>query len=32
MTEEVLVSIKGLQMMAPDQEEELEVVTHGNYL
>lgn len=32
MTEEVLVSIKGLQMMAPDQEEELEVVTHGSYL
>ncbi len=32
MTEEVLVSIKGLQMLAPDQEEELEVVTHGSYL
>lgn len=32
MTEEVLVSIKGMQMMPQEQEDEVEVVTHGNYL
>lgn len=32
MTEEVLVSIKGMQMLSPDQEDEVEVVTHGSYL
>lgn len=32
MTEEVLVSIKGMQMMPQEQEEEVEIVTHGSYL
>lgn len=32
MTEEVLVSIKGLQMLSPEEEDEMEVVTHGSYL
>lgn len=32
MTEEVLVSIKGLQMLGPEEEDETEVVTRGNYL
>ncbi len=32
MTKDVLVSIKGLQMMAAEGEDEVEVVTSGNYL
>lgn len=32
MTEEVLVSIKGMQMMPQDESDEVEVVTHGSYL
>lgn len=32
MTEEVLLSIKGLQMMGPEDEDETEVVTKGTYL
>lgn len=32
MTEEVLVSIKGLQLMGPDDEDETEIVTRGTYL
>ena len=32
MTEEVLVSVKGLQMMESEQEEEVEVITGGKYL
>lgn len=32
MTEEVLVSIKGMQMMPQEQEEVVEIVTHGSYL
>ena len=31
MTEEVLVSVKGMQMMIDDQDE-VEIVTHGKYL
>ena len=31
MTEEVLVSVKGMQMMTDDQDE-VEIVTHGKYL
>ena len=31
MTEEVLVSVKGIQMMIDDQDE-VEIVTHGKYL
>ncbi|MDO4343405.1 MAG: DUF1934 domain-containing protein [Eubacteriales bacterium] len=32
MTEEVLVSVKGMQVLAQDMEEEVEVVTNGSYL
>lgn len=32
MTKDVLVSIKGLQMMSAEDEDEVEVVTSGNYL
>lgn len=32
MTEEVLVSIKGLQLLGPEEEDETEVVIKGSYL
>lgn len=32
MTEEILLSIKGMQLLGPGQEDETEVVTHGTYL
>lgn len=32
MTEEVLVSIRGLQLLAQDEQDEVEVVTGGSYL
>ena len=32
MTEEVLVRIKGLQVMAQEEEDEVEIITSGKYL
>lgn len=32
MTEEVLISIKGLQVMAQENQDEVEVITNGKYL